>query len=94
VPYKAFTLEKVRKQFGLAIESNQDLFARVSQPIPLAQEFTAYLNYSVPLALSINTEKARSKMVIAPMLVQLKRLLNDQISLFSGVEFAWAFWSA
>ncbi len=86
--YKDFTLQKVRKQFGLAIESNQDLFTRVSQPIPLAQEFTAYLNYSVPLALSINTEKARSEMVIAPMLVQLKRLLNDQISLFSGVEFA------
>ena len=59
--YKDFTLEKVRKQFGLAIESNQDLFTRVSQPLPLAQEFTAYLNYSVPLALSINTEKARSE---------------------------------
>ena len=86
--YKDFTLEKVRKQFGLAIESNQDLFTRVSQPLLLAQEFTAYLNYSVPLALSINTEKARSEMVIAPMLVQLKRLLNDQISLFSGVEFS------
>ena len=28
------------------------------------------------------------EMVIAPMLVQLKRLLNDQISLFSGVEFS------
>ncbi len=86
--YQDFTLEKVRKQFGLAIESNQDLFTSVSQPLPLAQEFTAYLNYSVPLALSINTEKARSEMVIAPMLVQLKRLMNDQISLFSGVEFS------
>ncbi|MBW4482268.1 MAG: hypothetical protein KME14_06980 [Tildeniella torsiva UHER 1998/13D] len=86
--YKDFTLEKVRKQFGLAIESNQDLFTGISQPLPLTQEFTNYLNYSVPLALSINTEKARSEMVIAPMLVQLKRLLNDQISLFSGVEFS------
>ncbi|HZG40918.1 MAG TPA: hypothetical protein VEZ50_19745 [Nodosilinea sp.] len=86
--YKDFTLEKVRKQFGLAIESNQDLFIRANQPLPLTQEFTNYLNYSVPLALSINTEKARSEMVIAPMLVQLKRLLNDQISLFSGVEFS------
>ncbi|PSR12271.1 hypothetical protein C8255_26845 [filamentous cyanobacterium CCP3] len=86
--YKDFTLEKVRKQFGLAIESNQDLFIKNSQPLPLTPEFTTYLNYSVPLALSINTEKARSEMVIAPMLVQLKRLLNDQISLFSGVEFS------
>jgi hypothetical protein len=86
--YKDFTLEKVRKQFGLAIESNQELFARVSQPVPMEKEFSAYLNYSVPLALSINTEKARSEMVIAPMLVELKRLRHDQISLFSGVEFS------
>lgn len=86
--YKDFTLEKVRKQFGLAIESNQELFARVSQPVPMAKEFSTYLNYSVPLALSINTEKARSEMVIAPMLVELKRLRHDQISLFSGVEFS------
>jgi hypothetical protein len=88
VSYKDFTLEKVRKQFGLAIESNQELFASASQPVTLAKEFSAYLNYSVPLALSINTEKARSEMVIAPMLVELKRLRHDQISLFSGVEFS------
>jgi hypothetical protein len=85
--YKDFTLETVRKRFGLTIESNRDLFATTIHPVSLAEAFTAYLNYSVPLALAINTEKARSEMIIAPMLVELKRLLNDQVSLFSGVEF-------
>jgi NAD(P)H-hydrate repair Nnr-like enzyme with NAD(P)H-hydrate dehydratase domain len=85
--YKDFTLETVRKRFGLTIESNQDLFSGAIQSVTLADAFTGYLSYSVPLALAINTEKARSEMIIAPMLVELKRLLNDQVSLFSGVEF-------
>lgn len=86
--YKDFTLDGVRKQFGLAIESNVDLFSEAIHPVPLAEAFTNYLNYSVPLALAINTEKARSEMIIAPMLVELKRLLQDRISLFSGIEFS------
>ncbi|MEO0536504.1 MAG: hypothetical protein AAF215_21830 [Cyanobacteria bacterium P01_A01_bin.123] len=85
--YREFTLEKLRKQFGLALESNQDLFSAAIHRVPLATPFIDYLNYSVPLALAINTEKARSEMIIAPMLVELKRLLQDQVSLFSGVEF-------
>ncbi|MEM9162435.1 MAG: hypothetical protein AAGC54_05125 [Cyanobacteria bacterium P01_F01_bin.4] len=85
--YKDFTLEKARKQFGLTIESNQDIFSQTIHRVPLSDAFTGYLNYSVPLALAINTEKARSEMIIAPILIELKRLLDDQVSLFSGVEF-------
>jgi hypothetical protein len=39
------------------------------------------------LALNINTEKARSELIIAPLLVELRRLLNREISLFSGIDF-------
>lgn len=85
--YKDFTLERVRKQFGLTLESNRDLFSQTIHQVPLSNAFTGYLNYSTPLALAINTEKARSEMIIAPILVELKRLLDDQVSLFSGVEF-------
>lgn len=85
--YKDFTLETVRKLFRLTIESNQDLFSTTIQAVSLAETLTGYLSYSVPLALAINTEKARSEMIIAPILVELKRSLNDQVSLFSGVEF-------
>lgn len=81
------TLPQAAPRFRLTIESNRDLFSDTIHRVPLAEAFTAYLNYSVPLALAINTEKARSEMIIAPMLVELKRLLNDQVSLFSGVEF-------
>ncbi|MDA0267403.1 MAG: hypothetical protein O3A14_10685 [Cyanobacteria bacterium] len=87
MPYQDFTLATVRKQFGLTLESDRDLFPNPPDQVPLVEAFTAYLNYTVPLALAINTEKARSEMIIAPMLVELKRLLKDQVSLFSGIEF-------
>jgi len=45
------------------------------------------LRYNVPLALSNNTEKARSEMIIAPILIEMKKQSSDNFSLFSGVEF-------
>ena len=45
------------------------------------------LQENVALALNINTAKARSEMIIAPMLIEVRKILHRQISLFSGVEF-------
>lgn len=39
------------------------------------------------MALNLNTEKARSELLIAPMLVELKLQHADRLSLFSGIEF-------
>ncbi len=39
------------------------------------------------LAVAINTEKARSEMIIAPILLEIRRKVNYNISLFSGVDF-------
>ena len=41
----------------------------------------------MPLALAINTEKARSELIIANVLVELKRLYLDKIGFFSGIKF-------
>jgi len=38
-------------------------------------------------ALAIQTEKARSELIIAPILVEVRRILDRRISLFSGVDF-------
>jgi len=85
--YQDFTLEQLEQTFGLAIHANLDLFGERHPAFVLESDFITYLNYSTKLALSINTEKARSEMMIAPILIEVKRLANDQISLFSGVEF-------
>ena len=45
------------------------------------------LNENVFLATAINTEKARSELIIAPVLLEVRRILNFQIGFFSGSEF-------
>ena len=84
--YSDFTLEKARKSFDLTISEKDDLFSGVDTLEPTAplQEF---LRENAPLALQINTEKARSEMIIAPILLDLRKQFQHKISLFSGVEF-------
>jgi len=85
--YKDFSLEQINPAFAVTIQSNLDLFSGYQQPVPIHSALATYLDYSTQLALAINTEKARSEMIIAPILVELKRLTGDRISLFSGSEF-------
>jgi len=41
----------------------------------------------MPLATAIGTEKAKSEMVVAGVLVELREKLEHRISLFSGIDF-------
>lgn len=45
------------------------------------------LSKNIPLARAINTEKARSELIIANILVESRKILKHKISLFTGVEF-------
>lgn len=84
--YSNFSLNEVIKQFNLTIKDKQDLFADISEIQPSEYlDFT--LKYNFPIATEINTEKSRSEMIITPILLEIRRLLNDKISLFSGREF-------
>ena len=84
--YSDFTLAQVTQQFGLTINDQTNLFA--TTPDAEASELLSdTLSYSLPLALAINSEKARSEFIIAPVLVEIRRKLDNQISLFSGLDF-------
>ena len=48
---------------------------------------TDTLKRSVPLALKINTEKARAEMIVTPVLLEVHQQLDGTISLFSGVDW-------
>jgi hypothetical protein len=85
--YNQFTLTSVKRSFGLVLHEQTDLFADIS-PVVVNDLLIAVLAENVPLALAINTEKARSEFIIAPILVELRRLWQRQISLFSGIEFS------
>jgi len=49
-------------------------------------DLVATLTEGATVALGINTEKARSEFIIAPVLLELRRLLGSAVALFSGVE--------
>ncbi len=86
MPYSNFTLEQVREQFQLILDETQDLFANVAE-VPPSPLLTQILAEYLPLAIDINSEKARSELIIAPVLVEVRRLTQHQVSLFSGREF-------
>ncbi len=80
------TLSKFKKAFNLRIDEESDLFVTV-EPLQPSESLAATLAETVELALAINTEKARSEMIITPILLELRRRVNYQISLFSGSDF-------
>ncbi|MDB9307265.1 hypothetical protein PN471_01025 [Aphanizomenon sp. CS-733/32] len=84
--YSDFSLTKFKKIFNITIDEEADLFATV-EPIELSEKLTSTLEETTELALAINTEKARSEMIIAPILLEVRRKANYQISLFSGTDF-------
>jgi hypothetical protein len=84
--YSDFTLEKVQKAFDLTISEDIDLFANVPE-LEHSVLLTEFLGDNAQLALKINTEKARSEMIIAPILLDFRKQVSLKISLFSGVDF-------
>jgi hypothetical protein len=84
--YSDFTLEKVQKIFNLFIKEEQELFTEI-KPLEPSSMLKEFLQKNANLALKINTEKARSEMIIAPILLDLKSQIKKPISLFSGVDF-------
>ncbi len=83
--FRDFTFPEVQHQLGLTLREAL-LFEHVA-PISLTAEFAERIRGGVDLALAINTEKARSEFIIAPVLFELRRLLAGRFALFSGVEF-------
>ena len=84
--YSDFDLKKVRHEFGLQIDEQPDLFVDVTIVQPSAM-LADTLAETAHLAMAIHTEKARSEMLITPVLLDLWRQAQAQISLFSGAEF-------
>lgn len=82
--YSDFNLSRVSTRFGLDFRE-QELFEGVAE-IPVGPVLAPILARHEPLARAINTEKARSEFLIAPVLGEIRSRLDDRISLFSGVD--------
>ncbi|GBF80219.1 hypothetical protein [Aphanothece sacrum] len=85
--YSEFTLSQLESEFNLILQERVQIFKNIQSvtPSPLLREI---LEENIPLALDIDTEKARSELIISPIMVELRKYFNRQISFFSGVDFS------
>jgi hypothetical protein len=90
MPYSQFTIEQIKKDFGISISEQFGTFINVPE-VDCSDFLTQTLQEYLPLALAIDTEKARSELIVMPILVEVKRQYNlqnkSQISIFSGRDF-------
>lgn len=84
--YSSFNLSKVKADFGLTTNERKELFADV-QGVQPSDLLNTLLKTQIPLATAINTEKARSELIIMPVLMEVRQLFNEQIAIFSGNNF-------
>ena len=83
--YREFTFQSLRDKLSLHLLQDASLFAHVEE-VAVSEYLETTLRENVALALNINTEKARSEVIIAPMLIEVRKIRKKQVSLFSGVE--------
>ena len=84
--YSNFTLETVRKTFQLETVQSIGIFSDI-EPVSPRDHFISDLAKKVSVASSVNTEKARSELIVADVLFELLEYFNQSISFFSGTEF-------
>lgn len=84
--YNNFTLSKVKRDFDLTTIESENLFKDVSSIEPNAVLIELLEEY-LPLARAIGTEKAKSELLVVPILVEIRKILSRKISLFSGSLF-------
>ncbi|MBE9093962.1 hypothetical protein [Tychonema sp. LEGE 07203] len=84
--YSDFSLNSVLKTFELSYSETADLFAGEPE-LECSPLLTENLRRYLPVAVGSNTEKSRSEMIVAPVLLELRTQLQEQIGLFSGIDF-------
>ncbi|MEL6458394.1 MAG: hypothetical protein AAFQ91_09105 [Cyanobacteria bacterium J06621_15] len=84
--YSQFTIDKVKQDFGLQIVEGVCFFPNSLEIITPTQRLQGVLE-DLPWAIAVDTEKARSEVIINPVLLEVRRILNQEISVFSGEEF-------
>lgn len=86
MPYSDFTLRKIKQTFGINTVEGERFLPEIKL-IAASATLTAFLEESLPLAIATKSEKARSELIISPVLLEVRKILQRKISLFSGVDF-------
>lgn len=80
------TLDKAINDLNLTLEESHNLFAQVT-PVQPSERLKETLAETLELATNISTEKARSELIITPILLEVRRMFQSKIGYFSGISF-------
>ena len=83
--YNNFTLDSVKSQFKLKLSDSP--FCENLPLAELAPDISSVLDRWLPIAEAARTEKARSEILVSPILLEATTLADRQVQLFSGEEF-------
>ena len=83
--YDNVSLQDAIGQFDLTL--TESAFCESLLPVSPKSEFLNIFEQYLPLAQKAKSEKAKSELLVSPILVELLRLADNQIQLFSGEEF-------
>lgn len=87
MPYSQFTtISKAKQAFNLTTVEGARFLPDID-PIAPSYILTGYLQESLPIVATSGSEKARSEGIIYPVLLEVRRILNRTVSLFSGEDF-------
>ncbi len=87
MPYSSFkTIGEICDRFDVSVEELPAFFMDLA-PIEVSLLFQQLLERNIPLAHAINTEKARSELLIAPTLLEIRQIFDEEVGFFSGSEF-------
>ena len=76
MPYSQFkTLESVVSTFDLNVEDRAHLYSQTA-PISPSDRLYEVINEGLDLAIATSTIKARSELLISPILMEVRRSLN------------------
>jgi hypothetical protein len=80
------TLASVKEAFGLTTKEGGRFLPNLPAIEP-SPTLSTFLEYGIPVAVATGSEKARSELIITPVLMEVRQILHQQISFFSGEEF-------
>jgi hypothetical protein len=87
MPYSQFTtIRKAREAFNLKV-LERDRFLPPLEPITPSNILAGTLKETLPIVATSGSEKARSEGIIYPVLLEVRRVLDRKVSLFSGEDF-------
>jgi hypothetical protein len=83
--YNLFTLESIQKDFDLTITA--EAFCQELASESPSETFRAIFEEWFPLAQQARSEKAKSELLVSPILLEVRKLSQTPVSVFSGEEF-------